>query len=99
LDPAAQGEIIDAGFYPEPFGDAGFELAGEDFREKFASFPGPALVLNGQWDLVNRAGERKHAAAADDAGVKALAGAGHVCNLERPEAYVAAVREFRRSHR
>jgi pimeloyl-ACP methyl ester carboxylesterase len=99
LDPTVEAEILDAGFYLEPFGDAGFELAGENYREKFASYPGPSLVLNGQWDLVHRAGERKHAAAATDAEVTVLTGAGHVCNLERPSAYAVEVRDFYRSNR
>lgn len=96
LDPAAEREIVDAGFYPKPFGEAGLDLAGTDFRSAFASYPGPALVLNGKWDLINRAGERKHAAAAPDARVETIGGAGHVCTLERPDAYTGTVRRFER---
>ena len=99
LGPAAEAEIVGAGFYPRQFGLAGFELAGRDFRAAFAAFPGPALVLNGKWDLLNRLGEREHAAAAPDAVVAVLPGAGHVCNLERPDAYADAVRRFVRSPR
>lgn len=89
-------EIVDAGFYPRQFGVAGSELAGRDFRAAFASYPGPALVLNGERDLVNRRGERRHAGAAENARVKVLEGVGHVCNLHRPAAYTAAVRRFDR---
>lgn len=97
LPPEMAAEIVDAGFYPRQFGIAGAEIAGRDFRRAFASYPGPALVLNGKWDLINRLGERKHIADAADASVTVLDGAGHVCNLEQPAEYVAAIRRAARS--
>lgn len=90
-------EIKDAGFYPRQFGEAGLELAGRDFRTAFAAYPGPALVCNGRWDLLNRLGERAHASAAGDADVEVFGGAGHVCTLERPEDYVATIRRVVRT--
>ena len=86
-------EIVDAGFDLRPFGQGGLEIGGHDFRAAFASFPRPKLVLNGQWDLLMRSGERKHADAAD-ASVEVIDGVGHVCNIERPEEYTAVVRGF-----
>ncbi len=94
LDPAAEAEILDGGFHPARFGEAGFELAGRDFRAAFAAYPGPALVCNGKWDLLNRLGERKHAEAKGGATLAVVPGAGHVCTLERPAAYASAVRRF-----
>lgn len=87
-------EIVEAGFDLRPFGQGGLEIAGRDFRAAFASFTGPKLVLNGQWDLLMRSGERKHADAAEDASVEVIDGVGHVCNIERPEEYTAVVRRF-----
>lgn len=89
-----KAEIIDSGFYPEQWGNAGKELAGRDFRSAFGDYPGPSLVLNGSRDVVNRRGETKHAAAAHDARVEVIPGAGHTCNLHDPTAYVNAVRRF-----
>lgn len=63
--PDLEDEIVDAGFDLTPYGEAGLEIAGKDFRSAFASFPGPALVLNWQWDLLVRLGERSHAEAGD----------------------------------
>ena len=60
----------------------------------FASYEGPSLVLNGQWDLVNRLGEDEHVLAAPNARLSVIEGAGHVCNLERPDAFVDAVERF-----
>jgi pimeloyl-ACP methyl ester carboxylesterase len=94
LDQSAEDEILDAGFFACQFGKAGFELAGRDFRAAFASYPGPALVLNGKWDLLNRLGEGKHADAAEDTTVAVIQKTGHVCNLERPETYSEAVRQL-----
>lgn len=94
LDESAEREILDEGFFPRQIGKAGTELAGRDFRAAFAAFPGPALVLNGKWDLISRLGERKHADAARDATVAVIPGAGHVCNLEKPAAYSGALRQL-----
>lgn len=94
LEVKEKREIIDEGFFPKQFGVAGFELAGRDFREAFATYPGPALVLNGKWDLVNRLGEKKHADAVSDVTVAVIPKAGHNCSLERPETYAGAVRRF-----
>ncbi|WP_101294527.1 alpha/beta fold hydrolase [Halegenticoccus soli] len=96
LPPDVAEEIIGSGFYPREFGNAGPYLAGRDFRSAFAAYPGPSLVLNGERDLVMRRGEEDHAAAARDARVEVIDGVGHVCNLHRPRAYTAAVRNFGR---
>lgn len=95
LHPDDEAEIVEAGFDLTPFGEAGLEIAGEDFRSAFASFPGPAMVLNGRWDLVMRLGQRAHAEAGDgDAGLVGIEGAGHVCNLDRPDVYTSEVERF-----
>ena len=94
LGPELTDEIVDAGFDLRPFGQAGFEIAGEDFRDALASFSGPKLVLNGQWDLLMRSGERRHARTGENGTLEVIEGAGHVCNVERPGEYTAAVRRF-----
>lgn len=99
LGPEAEREILDAGFFPDQFSEGGFELAGRDFRAAFAEFPGPAFVLNGKWDLINRLGEKKHAKAASNAAAAVIPGTGHVCTLEKPDVYAAAVRRFLVSNR
>jgi pimeloyl-ACP methyl ester carboxylesterase len=93
LRPDHEAEIVDAGFDLTPFGEAGTEIAGTDFRSALAAFPGPVLILNGRWDLVMRLGERDHADAGD-ARVVAIDGAGHVCNLDRPDLYASEVERF-----
>lgn len=94
LPPDIEREIIDAGFYPTGFGDAGPDLAGEDFRAKLSRYPGSTLVLNGENDKLMRRGEQAHAAAAQNGRVEVLADAGHICNLYRPATYTDRVRRF-----
>lgn len=89
-------EIIEAGFYYPPFGKAGRDIAGHDFRADFGRYAGPALVLNGEMDLLSRRGEDAHAAAATDARVEVVDEAGHTCNLHQPRDYNRAVEQFYR---
>ncbi|ELY67496.1 alpha/beta fold hydrolase [Natrinema versiforme] len=94
LPPDIEREIIDSGFYPKQFGDAGPDIAGVDFRAKLSSYPGSTLILNGENDKLMRRGEQAHAGAARDGRVEVLAGAGHICNLHRPATYTDRVRRF-----
>ncbi|WP_408957764.1 alpha/beta fold hydrolase [Natrinema sp. 74] len=94
LAPDIEREIVEAGFYPRAFGDAGPELAGEDFRAKLSTVPAATLVLNGENDKLMRRGEQAHAAAARDGRVEVLADAGHICSLHRPATYTDRVRRF-----
>ncbi|WP_152421315.1 alpha/beta fold hydrolase [Natronococcus amylolyticus] len=94
LPPDIEAAIIDAGFYPKEFGDAGPDVRGVNFREKLSTYPGPTLIVNGEHDKIMRRGEREHAAAAQDARIEVLAGVGHICNLHRPETYNARLRNF-----
>lgn len=96
LSRETKAEIIEAGIFPRPFGVAGPELAGKDFRSAFASYPGPALVLNGEADGLMRRGEDKHVAAAANASVEVIDGTGHICNLEDESAFTAAIKRFSR---
>ena len=89
-----EAEIIDAGIYPQQFGEAGLNIQGTDFRAGLATYPGPTLVLNGTRDLIMRSGEKNHATAANDAYLASIDGVGHICNLSRPEAFTDIMRRF-----
>ena len=93
LPPEIEEEIVDAGFDLRPFGEAGLEIAGKDFRSAFAAFPGAALVVNGQWDLVMRLGQEEHAKAGE-ADLTVIDDAGHISNLDQSEAYTSVVARF-----
>lgn len=89
-------EQIRAGVYPESLGAAFAELSGRDFTKPLASFPGPVLILNGEGDRAARRGAAAFAAAARHGRVQQVRDAGHACNLDQPDAYNQALREFGR---
>ncbi len=88
---------IEAGFFFKATQDALWQLRGKDFRRKLASYPGPALILNGERDVLYRLQELNFLVSAQDARLQLVRGAGHVANLEEPDAYNRAVRRFARS--
>ena len=96
--PAAIAEPIVAGGFWSRGGAAALRvLVGERFIPRLAAYPGPTLILNGDLDVVFRAGAPAFAAAARDARRVRLAGASHLANLDRPAAFSEAVRRFTRS--
>ncbi len=85
---------IEAGVYPEALGPAFAEMAHRDFSGHLSEYPGPTLILNGANDSASKRGADAFVAAARDAKLQTLAGAGHACNLDQPEAFSQAVRGF-----
>jgi pimeloyl-ACP methyl ester carboxylesterase len=91
----------------EPIVSAGFSFAGGDvalralvgerFRPRLAAYPGPSLLLNGEYDLFFRPTERSFAAVAADPRRTVIRRATHLANLDQPAAFSAAVRRFARS--
>jgi pimeloyl-ACP methyl ester carboxylesterase len=86
-----------AGVYPDALGPSYSEMAGKDFRAVLAEYPGPSLILNGEKDTSSRKGESKFLSAARQGRAQTIPDAGHACNLDQPEQYNRAVREFARS--
>ena len=86
--------IVAGGFWASGGAAALRSLAGHQFLPSLAAYPGPTLILNGEFDLPFRLGQREFATAAQDARVVRLTGATHLSNLERPDAFSLAVRRF-----
>jgi pimeloyl-ACP methyl ester carboxylesterase len=91
--------IVSGGFWSAGGAVALRTLFGERFVPRLAAYPGPTLILNGEYDLLFRLSARTFAAAAVDSRRVVLAGALHLSNLDRPRAFTLAVREFARSAR
>jgi pimeloyl-ACP methyl ester carboxylesterase len=72
-------------------------MAGKDFSAVLRQFPGPVLILNGERDASARRGESKFLSVARQGRGQRIADAGHACNLDQPEEYNLAVREFAKS--
>ena len=93
--PAAVSDpILRQGFSHRAGAVAVRALVGESFRPRLARYPGPTLLVNGQRDLLFRAGARSFAAAAASPRRVVIRGAGHRSNLDRPGAFSAAIRAF-----
>jgi pimeloyl-ACP methyl ester carboxylesterase len=69
-------------------------LVGREFRPRLAAFPGPTIIVNGQFDLAFRLGQGGFERAARDPHAVVLRGAGHLANLDRPAAFSAAIGSF-----
>ncbi len=89
--------ILAAGFWSRGGSVALRALVGERFAPRLAAYPGPTLIVNGEYDLMFRLATRTFARAARDARRVRLRGATHLANLDRPEAFSEAVRRFARS--
>jgi pimeloyl-ACP methyl ester carboxylesterase len=86
--------ILAGGFGFEAGSDALRQLIGRDARASLAAYPGPTLILNGQYDLPFRLGQRGFRRAARDPHIAVVRGASHLVNLDRPSAYSAALARF-----
>lgn len=99
--PPALADVADAqlqaGVYPGPLGASYVGMAGREFSAMLGRYPGPSLILNGENDAASRRGENKFLSAARQGTVLTIRGAGHACNLDQPEKYNQAVREFAQS--
>lgn len=92
--PAIAEPIIAGGFHSLGGSSALRALIGERFRPRLAAYPGPVLLLNGELDPLFRLGAKGFAREARDVRRVRLAGATHLANLDRPEAFSLAVRRF-----
>lgn len=73
------------------------EVMHEKFAPKLAAYPGPVLLLNGARDLGFRLHEKKFLAAAKNARLQVIPKAFHISNIDQPEIFSDAVRNFARS--
>jgi pimeloyl-ACP methyl ester carboxylesterase len=94
--PSIAEPIVAAGFAFPGGATAVRALIGERFIPRLARYPGPALILNGEYDLLFRLSERSFAAAAADVRRVLIRRATHLTNLDQPAAFTAAVRRFAR---
>lgn len=90
-------EQIEAGFFFQAMQDGLRALGGKNFIRKLREYPGPVLILNGERDALYRVEEVLFLAAAREGMLQLVRGAGHVANLEAPDAYTRALRRFARS--
>jgi pimeloyl-ACP methyl ester carboxylesterase len=87
---------IAAGLWPYGAAQSFRELPRYDFQALLRSVRAPVLILNGEFDRLNRKHEAVFAAAAPNARLAVVPGAGHACSIEQPLAYTEHLRAFAR---
>lgn len=92
--PAIADPIVAGGFWSAGGAQALRAIVGERFAPRLAAYPGPSLIVNGEWDLLFRLAAGTFARSARDARRVRLGGATHLANLDRPAAFSFAVRRF-----
>lgn len=92
--PEVSGPILADGFSFRGGAVAVRALVGERFKPRLAAYPGPTLILNGEYDLFFRPPEPSFAAVAADPRRVLIRRATHLTNLDQPAAFAAAVRRF-----
>jgi pimeloyl-ACP methyl ester carboxylesterase len=88
--------ILAGGFWFRGGAAAVRSLVGQRFRPRLAAYPGPTLLINGEYDVVFRPTERSFAEVAVDARRVVIRRATHLVNLDQPEAFTAVLRRFAR---
>jgi pimeloyl-ACP methyl ester carboxylesterase len=69
-------------------------LVGGGFKARLMAYGGPVLALNGVTDLVFAIGARRFLAGVSNLTYRVIPGAGHLSNVDRPQAFNALVEEF-----
>ncbi|HUP55699.1 MAG TPA: alpha/beta hydrolase [Methylomirabilota bacterium] len=92
--PAVAEPIIAGGFWSAGGAQALRAIVGKRFAPRLAAYPGPTLILNGEFDPLFRLTVKRFAGAARNGRRVRLRGATHLANLDRPGAFNLAIRRF-----
>jgi pimeloyl-ACP methyl ester carboxylesterase len=93
----AIGDAVGRGYDARAGGIGICRLAGERFKPRLRAYGGPILVVNGALDPWFRLGEAAFVAGVPDVRRLRLEHASHVSNLDRPDAFAAAIAGFEAS--
>ncbi|RII13109.1 3-oxoadipate enol-lactonase 2 [Streptomyces sp. YIM 130001] len=94
--PDVAGPTVRAGYGFAALPAAWGEVLGRFGAEAMRDVAAPVLILNGEKDMVFRAGEREFAAEHPQARIELIPRARHLVNFDQPEAFTDAVRRFAR---
>jgi pimeloyl-ACP methyl ester carboxylesterase len=93
--PAAIADpIIADGFWFGGGAVAVRSLVGHRFKPMLAAYPGPSLLMNGEYDLFFRPTERSFADVAAEPSRTLIRRATHLTNLDQPARFTAAISAF-----
>ena len=88
------GTAITAGGHFARGGSQAVRHLSGGFRDKLMAYGGPILVINGTTDLVFRIGATRFLAGVPSANARLIPRAGHLSNVDKPEAFTALVEDF-----
>ena len=86
--------LVQAGIYPAGAFQSFLELPDYDFKALLKMVQSPVLILNGENDRPNRKEEQEFLAAAPQAVLEIIDGAGHACAIEKPQVFNQALLKF-----
>lgn len=86
--------IVAGGHFAAGGGRAVLQLARSRFKDRLKAYGGPILVINGATDLVFRIGAGRFLAGVPGVTNRMIPWAGHLSNVDKPEAFTALVDEF-----
>jgi pimeloyl-ACP methyl ester carboxylesterase len=92
--PAIADPILADGFSFAGGAVAVRSLVGERFKPRLAAYPGPTLLINGEFDLFFRPTERAFADVAADPRRALIRRATHLTNLDQSERFSRLIRAF-----
>lgn len=69
-------------------------LVGGGFRSRLLAYGGPVLAMNGATDLVFTIGAKRFLAGVTNMTYRVIPGAGHLSNVDKPQAFNTLVEEF-----
>lgn len=92
--PVRATAITAGGHFAKGGSQAVRHLVGGRFRDRLRAYGGPILVINGTMDLVFRIGASRFLAGVPGVTNRMIPRAGHLSNVDRPEAFTALIEEF-----
>lgn len=92
--PTVAAAITAGGHFAKGGSAAVKRLVGGQFRDKLLAYGGPILVINGSMDLVFRVGAGRFIQGVPGVTNRMIPRAGHLSNVDKPEAFTALVEEF-----
>lgn len=92
--PVVAAAQLAEGVWPLGAAQSFAELPRYDFRAELARLRAPLLIVNGELDRPNRKSAPAFAAAARQARIEVIPGAGHACAIEQPQVFNARLRAF-----
>ncbi len=92
----AENPLLNAGAYWKGAGEAWQECAGKDFQAMLHTYQGPVLLLNGENDKNSRKSEEALLSTATHGNIRVqtIEDAGHMCNVDQPQTFNDAIRNF-----